>query len=385
MANKKSLLAFASVLALSFVLVGVEAAFACEGGGDTMWAMFRHNWHRTGFSGCTVSDGASLYRTHNIGADSSVVYMNSTPGTSEGVYYITANNGYVYAFNDTTGSQLWSKYLTGAKSTAMVKDGKLIFGVGGKLAALYLNNGSAAWSRALGGTLLSPPASIPGSTIAYVGCINDKLYAFNTTNGNVIWSYNTGGDVMSSPAVSEDGLVYVGSNSGKLYALNATTGASAWNYSTGSDVKSSPAIVGGKVFFGSDNGYVYALNKTTGSYMWRYQTHGAVSSSPAVYSDTNHNPIAVYIGSDSGYVYALNPSNGWLIWSFPTGGAVSSSPAVTAGKVFIGSADGNLYVLNRTSGSYMNSYNVGMAITTSPTVENSKVFLTAGNMTYVFE
>jgi len=389
MKRKKSVLAIFSVLIISFALFGAEMAFACEGGGG-VWSMFRHNWARSGFANCTVPDTPAVLRTHDIGAGkSSPVYFVTNEATDEGLYYVTTNDGKVYAFNDTDGSIVWSKVdKVYRRSTGLVEDGKLIYGTGRKLVARDLLTGEKIWETTLSGAIISSPGAIENAGIGYVGSNDDNVYAFNITTGEIIWSFETLGNVQSSPAISDNGIVYVGSDDGNLYALNAYTGTEEWRFPTGSPIKSTPSVVGDKVFFGSNNGIVYALDAQTGSYVWSFATDGPVVSSPAVYNEIvgdTRVPLTVYIGSKDHRIYALDADTGALIWSYETGHKIVSSPAITEDKVFVGSFDHKLYALNRATGEYLWSYDIGEKIFSSPMVENDRVFLAADSRFFVFE
>jgi outer membrane protein assembly factor BamB len=102
---------------------------------------------------------------------------------ANGVVYIGSRNGILYAFNATTGAQLWT--------------------------------------AATGGSITSSPVIANG--VVYVGCstlsgtCTHNLFAFNATSGSQLWTGATGATIESSPIVVDDqpqyavGAVYVGS------------------------------------------------------------------------------------------------------------------------------------------------------------------------------
>ena len=116
---------------------------------------------------------------------------------ANGVVYIGAGDGNVYALNASTGAKLWSY------NTRMVRE---LLARRGEWGGLYIG------------------ARVDGN-----------VYALNASTGAKLWSYTTGNPVNSSPAVA-NGVVYIGSLDGDVYALNASTGAKLWSYTTGSDV-----------------------------------------------------------------------------------------------------------------------------------------------------
>jgi outer membrane protein assembly factor BamB len=105
---------------------------------------------------------------------------------ANGVVYVAADNGNIYALNATTGTKLWS-FTTGSN-------------------------------------VFSSPAVANG--VVYVGSNDGNVYALNGATGTQLWSFTTGGTVGSSPAVV-NGVVYVGSSDGNVYAFDLTGGQAA--------------------------------------------------------------------------------------------------------------------------------------------------------------
>jgi len=326
------------------------------------WPMFHHDLTHTGYSSTSApltnqtlwnfTTGITLGGTNQTGGPQyttartrssdglNVTYggnVPSSPAVVDGIVYVGASDGNVYALNASTGTLIWN-YTTGfwINSSPAVADGKVYIG---------------SWDR--------------------------NVYALDASTGTLIWNYTTGAAVESSPALA-DGRVFVGSDDWHVYALNASTGTLIWNHTMEASVISSPAVADGRVYVGTWNwdDKVYALNASTGALLWSYTTMGWVSSSPAV-SDGR-----VYIGSMDYNVYALNASTGTLIWNYTTGFWINSSPAVADGKVYIGSVDGNVYALNATNGALVWSCRVGSVDTSSAAVADGLVFIGASEGVY---
>jgi hypothetical protein len=155
----------------------------------------------------------------------------SSPAVANGVVYIGTADGNVYAFNASTGAELWS-----------FDDGIL-------------------------NSIISSPAVANG--VVYVGAGYGYLYALNASTGARLWSDTTDGYVGSSPAVA-NGVVYIGSDFDSVYALNASTGARLRSYAIGDEtVFTSAAIVDGVVYIRgrnqSGNSTVYAFGLGPGN------------------------------------------------------------------------------------------------------------------------
>jgi polyvinyl alcohol dehydrogenase (cytochrome) len=148
-----------------------------------------------------------------------------------------AKNGYLRAYNASTGALIWS---TGV-------------GPGGYL-------GGIMWGTASDGTSIYVPiANSNHKTYKLIPSgvsVNWGLWsAVNASTGKIIWQTAdpVQGSVDMSSASVANGVLYVGSldNLGHMYALNAATGAVLWSYASGGSVLDAPSIVGGMLFWGS--------------------------------------------------------------------------------------------------------------------------------------
>ena len=251
-----------AVALIVFLCLSTFSAFtlkvnAQQSTGD--WSMFHANPSHSGIgTGNPVLSPTLLWKSFTG------VTTYSSPSVVGGVVYIGSQEGgleppslgghyagFVFAFNTTSGAQLWN-YTTGV--------------------AVYCS-----------------PAVADG--VVYIGSEDFNVYALNSTNGDKLWNYTTGNDVLSSPAVVS-GVVYIGSSDDNVYALNASNGAKLWNYTTGGSINLSPAVVDGIVFVSSFDHNVYALNATNGAKLWNYAMGNFAEdwSSPAVINGV------VYIG-----------------------------------------------------------------------------------------
>ena len=275
----------------------------------------------------------------------------SSPAVVNGVVYVENYGGYVYAFNATTGAQLWTNTTGGGsnvESSPAVANGIVYVANNGHysvstgnygevLFAFNATTGVRLWENTSGDTYFSSPAVANG--VVYIGSYGD-VYAFNSTNGTQLWMSptTTTGEVESSPAVVNN-VVYVGDTNGDVWAFNANNGTQLWMNTTGDFIRSSAAVANGVVYIGSYNDEVYAFNANTGTLLWNYTTGSQVESSPAVAKGV------VYVGSDDNNLYALNATSGAKLWSFTNGYRVFSSPAVVNGIVYVGDNSEYLYAI----------------------------------------
>ena len=220
----------------------------------------------------------------------------------------------------------------------------------GNLYAIDLESGAQKWKLALGVRATASPAVDHG--VVYLGTYSGRFYAVDAAAGTLKWKFQTEGErrfagkhlhgsepagetmpdpfdcYLSSPAVW-NGTVYFGSGDGNIYALDAATGTLKWKFHTGDVVHASPAIADGTLFIGSWDSYFYALDADTGKEKWRFKTgedhdiynQVGIQSSAAVVDGM------VYFGCRDSNLYALDAATGQKKWAFNNKGSwVIASP-----------------------------------------------------------
>jgi outer membrane protein assembly factor BamB len=154
--------------------------------------------------------------------------QQSTPAISNGVAYVGANDGNLYAVRTTNGKILW-KFPTG-------------------------------------GEILSSPLVV--NDTVYFGSGDAKVYAVST-NGKRRWARKTSAPVYSSPTMKH-GMLYIGNNDARLYALDAETGSLRWVYPGAHySIESQPVCFDHTIVFGAWDSYVYGVNSMNGALRWR--------------------------------------------------------------------------------------------------------------------
>jgi len=281
--------------------------------------------------------------------------VDATPVISGSTLFTPSTDGNIYAtslachganFGIICGPTVFADLGTPIESSPVVVNGVMYVGAdNGRLYAIDATTGAVRWTLSTGGKVVSSPA-VSGGLVVF-GSDDGKVYGVDATTGAANFSFSTGGPVTSSPAIDPaTKTVFVGSQDGHLYAIPlGCAGACApkWNLATNGPVESSPAISNGTVFIGSDDGHLYAVTESTGKTAWSVTTGGPVKSPPSVANGV------LYFGSDDGRVYAVastgcGQTNCSPLWSALTGGAVVAEPVVADGSLFVGSGDGLLHV-----------------------------------------
>lgn len=282
--------------------------------------------------------GKSSYIFPHPYIDSSPVQADGCPvivgAWSSGDYSDASTNGYVKAFNPTSGADVWRYPTTG-----------------------YI------------GAVASTPciADIGGVKRVYFGSMNGKVYCLNANTGAALWSQpyqtlnSTGGNgkVLASPIVY-NGRVYVGNESATVHCLDASNGTLIWSHTfsrdanwpdrTGvSSVAIGPTATGEiRAYVGCDNGHVYCLSladSPSQRVIWDYAGEdglglGCIESSPTIYAGHVYVGTSWYGGRD---FVTLDAEDGTLLWYKGVNEEFRATAAALNGHVFAGEDTGSKF------------------------------------------
>ena len=324
--------------------------------------------------------------------------IDTTPIVADGKVFALNYQGYLYAFNATTGNYLWNVLCNAdvgqfELAVPAYHDGIVYAATSGgaahvgrgRVTAVYADNGSIRetvdLSGGANGFQLNTPVTYADNRI-YVGSWKGGI---TTTNGSgtyfclnasdvsdVIWNrtadYNTGyywaGSAVIGPYLvfgddrsnvtcldKETGALIDYINVSEAYGLNAKEIRSSIVWNDAND----------RIYFTSKGGYAFALgfDQTTGHFIpadkWSTSI-GYSTSTPVVYDGrlyVGQGPFGSY-----GKVYCMSESDGSVIWSTPNLGGVQASPALSIvdGRKFvyftINNENGSAYCLEDLGSNY---------------------------------
>lgn len=343
------------------------------------------------------NDGGSHPNGRLLWNSTGVDFVSSTPVVSNGLVYAGDNSRYFYAIHISNGSVRWSKLLDDVVYSApAVSDGRVFVGTGNSATtartfyAFNATTGAQLWTNTSSrGGYSASPAVYNGMVIA--GRDDGNVSAWNAANGREVWRFKTTGRVFS-PAVA-NGKVVVSTGDWNLFSLDAATGRKFWdgrNSSSGWDgsivLQSSPAVAYGKVYIGTSQ-HIRAYDELTGALLYEYEIAGAaLEGSPAVANGLVH--IATTGGSPDlsggNGIYTLFANNLTLKWvnHTPENTVMEASPAVANGIVYITSNRANqntkgfLYAWNAATGAPLWNFHLpGGGTDSSPAVIDGVVYL----------
>lgn len=130
-------------------------------------------------------------------------------------------------------------------------DGVMYVGAqNGTLYACDLHTGRVDWTFETGGQITAAPV-VDGDRV-YVGSWDKNVYALDTAVGMLLWKVDVGDIVSVAPVLSE-GALFVTTRDGIVFALDAKTGSTRWKDVTSAKPKLAPAIHDGILYIDGGN------------------------------------------------------------------------------------------------------------------------------------
>lgn len=300
------------------VTIGLLAAFGMSSlqiwAAPLAWAtpldFYRYPLSHTGYyPQAYVAPSPQLHKRYGLVNIGRYGASKSSPLVDQGIIYVGADDGHLYAIREADMSLAWSfrvrpQARQGIHATPALDDQHVYIGAyDGWLYALNKATGRLVWQTRLGDSIGSS-AVIWGNRL-YVGVETIKregyLSCVNKNTGKHVYSTdNFGHHTHATPTINPDtATVFMGANSHRFFAIDANTGKLKWTYDTGGPIKSTAALVEGDVLFTSWDGHLYKLSQQTGALVWRFKSNDQSMSSPAIDTDRR----VVYFGSRDKLLY----------------------------------------------------------------------------------
>ncbi len=149
-------------------------------------------------------------------------------GFADGVAYVPCEDGYLAAFDLTTGVLLWSTYFGAdlpqyhtARATAALIGDSVVFGEASGVRAINATTGAIEWSYDTGGIESNSAAAgigPPGAQVVAVTTVTGSFDVLDASNGHLLYQYRSPSFSTSSFA-EVDGNLLTASSDGYLYDL----------------------------------------------------------------------------------------------------------------------------------------------------------------------
>ncbi|MFB6140064.1 MAG: PQQ-binding-like beta-propeller repeat protein [Halosimplex sp.] len=265
----------------------------------------------------------------------------------------------------------------GIHGTPAVANGVVYIGAyDGALYAFDLETGERYWRTKLGDAIGSSPGYHDGTVYVAVEYYDPSgaMFAVDAVTGEVVWDdQRITNHPHSTCAVDrEAGRLVVGSNDGYLYAWSYPELEFQWRFPTGRPIKGPIATHDGSAVFGSWDHHVYRVALEDGGEEWSFECDDMVMSGPSIETATD----TVYVGSHDSHLYALEFADGSERWAFDTGGSIIGCPTVTREHVLVGSYDHNCYAVEKDTGERVWAVEGVGVVSSAPLVTGDAVYFT---------
>ncbi|MDY6911557.1 MAG: PQQ-binding-like beta-propeller repeat protein [Chloroflexota bacterium] len=287
------------------------------------------------------------------GASTPALAAYSTPIVSEGIAYVAAHDGEVFAIKATNGAEIWryKTYGTIVGNPALA-GGTLVVASGDELIALDIHNsGDLLWNVPFkaDGEIWGNLGIADGKV--YFGDMKHNLYAVNIESGRLAWENMFNGAITSAPLIVEN-VLYIGTFESKFYALDTSDGDPKWGepFIAEDWFWSTPAYNDGVIYVGSIDGNIHAIDAVTGKAKWSnpVTTDGKIRAAAIISEDV------LIVADDSGFVYGLDVETGQQAWApRDLDEKVMADPWVEDTTVYLLTEDSVLYALNTESGNQL--------------------------------
>ncbi|HEY7416974.1 MAG TPA: PQQ-binding-like beta-propeller repeat protein [Ktedonobacteraceae bacterium] len=279
----------------------------------------------------------------------------SSPVAGQHMLYIASTDGYLYALQQDTGSQVWRILLKDELTDATpALEGQVLFVAmrSANLEALNALTGHVYWTFPTGEKIQAPPLAIGGHVLVVT---STTLWALDDSTGRLLWKFHigpAGWPSIGSPTVVGK-TVYIGlGSSTKLWALDLASGHTLWSFDTKDRIMSAALAQANTIYIATWHGNIFALNSSTGQQSWRYVLNANQGQQPVegVGGSMALANGSLFVGDYRGDLSCLDAVRGGLKWRFPTGAQILATPVISGNQAYIGSGDGKLYALNVQTG-----------------------------------
>lgn len=414
-----------------------------DGPGPDDWPMEGRDPQRTNANpGVTVPPEPNIRWSRTLGFGG----IWFPPVVADGIVYVASHNGYLYAFDGTTGRRVWRFRSNAPMATPAVVDGVVYVsgcssfsGRGSyrllpeecSLYALEATTGKLLWKYelergadfqffdsliAMDHTIYGIGGFQGGASIEYRP--DDKVYAMDLRTSRLKWVVDPENNDLICLTVGDD-LLYVSSefcegefcikeSNRRLEALDVRDGRLVWRFEIKEELAETsacPTVSNGLVYIGSTDEYtrgirqppyLYALDAATGEQRWRFNPDPANKHFHSIEAIAVADDV-IYIGtleylptSRFGFfstIYALDAVTGEVLWASridPEHGdsGLGNPPTVAGGRVYVGTV-GWLIAMDAVTGEQLWALNVGEnSINDSPVVVDGTIYVASTNILY---
>lgn len=197
--------------------------------------------------------------------------------------------GGIAAIDLYSGKTIWTAYhpsLTHGSPLYIKEENLVVVGSNnGYLFAYDATTGAQKWTFNTSGDIKMRPAYDPKRRAIACASMSGIIFSISAPNGSPIFAREFGAGIYSSPLVHED-TIYVASLDKHIYAISAATGANIWEYATSGRIFASPTITGSSIWIGSNDCRLYELDARSGRMRSFFQATERIVNAVAIQNDS---------------------------------------------------------------------------------------------------
>lgn len=313
-----------------------------------------------------------------------------SPVAVDGLVYIIAENGMLFALNEDSGEVAWQYEGSDSHASVSVANGKVFVQMERNISALDAKTGSIIWQNEhnYGGARANSASPLVLNDYVYMK-YRFKFVGMDTKSGNMQWKFREGGaPSYIGSAAYIDGKIAFFKGSPSIHFADAKTERRRPDHDCMIDsgfytVVTEPKEVNGiedRVYAISAQGLFAMKNPGTeeDERLWTYSLSHWKNDRPE-FSSPAVDDKKLYIGNADGHLYAIDKTTGMLKWKFNAKSVIYSSPAVSGNIVYFGAYDGNLYAVDKNSGELLSKTVLGGKLFSSPWIEEGRVYIASLN------
>lgn len=234
------------------------------------------------------------------------------PAFDRGVVYIGDLEGFVYAFDATTGTERWRAKLDDEVTAALLVAGDMLYATtaSGRVFALTVSTGDERWhsdprEKGWGFSVHGAARPVLFGNMIIVGHADGTLVAYSKNDGTVRWTTLLGDrrervfDVDATSLI-EEGKLFTVTADGSVVCLNPRSGVIVWQ--THVEGANDLRLANGKLFI-TGSGLLTALDIREGSQLWQQDFE-----TPDISAATGKDYLAVISTVDR--LFLTDPANG---------------------------------------------------------------------------
>jgi outer membrane protein assembly factor BamB len=306
-------------------------------------------------------------------------YLTIEPAIVADRIYAADGYGYVGCYDRFTGKRLWQTYIPSESGGFFTKldvmdrtdpsfvtggvgtgDGKVFLGTtNGDVYAYDVTTGDEIWRGSVGSEVLAPVAV--GEGLVFVQTIDGSLVALEGETGIARWSYDSQVPILTlrgtATPVFDGGVVYSGFSNGTLVAIKAENGEPLWEHRVMLpegrselermvDVDASALVRGPLVYAVAYQCKVQGLRRADGGVLWEQD----ISS----YLDMDEGYNHLYVVDEDGVITAIDQNTAEVVWRQEALWRRGlTAPTAFSNYLSVADSEGYLHILAQSDGRLM--------------------------------